>query len=297
MNTIAKLFATRAFEALDRRFDAHRWMDRIRNHSDGGIFWNASAGFDLSPAIHAWRGALPEVVGATGPAFFYVMSDYGRGKIQAMGRLAKFAPPADPTTLAWLSTVAPPGWQVRVSDLVALRCFDRAALERVRAEHPHVNRNATPQSVPHDEWHATLFDVEATHGGSSLRFPVLFLHVCNTIAWDELFVPARVGVQAFCATWVAGKSGSWDDLHRPGQSALLERMRRSDPALRPQVWLSTFADELAQVWPPERSVTWVAGTAPWTHPFQVDLHRCRWDLLPASDSLDPNDQRLRGFLP
>ena len=226
--------------------DMSHWENANQELPNQSFFWNAGAGFDFSPIIQSKsNGIIP----ATN--LLYLMSDYDIRKIDLIQQIyanIKDKCNFDLTENTCYSNICPEGLKISITQLIPLQIFSEEKKIELEQQRPHhFHSFMTTSVIPHQQWHASymkvyVFDI---FGICIDILPTIYFHIENLLLYEEIICHLQSNWLVFCATRVAGKSGSWDQTHS-FEGAILPTMvkKYDETGSFPLFWMGTETQEL-----------------------------------------------------
>ena len=126
--------------------------------------------------------------------------------------------------------------------------FTKEQREFIQLERPHhFHSFMTDSVIPHPQWHACYLEVDILDdfGQCIDAFQTLYFHVENLLLYETVISKLKSNWFAFCATRVAGKSGSWDQTHSFEGQLLPTIVKSFEHTLSlPYFWMGTEVNGL-----------------------------------------------------
>ena len=192
--------------------DVSNWLGAQIKSYESSFFWNGGAGFDFSPYL-----LTKHHMGRT----FYIMSEYGTQHLQNLKHVySELHLPKKEKTFDvniennWYSNILPYNMKLAIEMMVPLRFFSPDKVNQIRDDYPNFHSSVTSSSLPDDDWHGCYMSIAVFDYGEQIdQINVLYVHMENLAFYQEIISLLPSGFEVFCATRVAGKSGSWDYTH------------------------------------------------------------------------------------
>ena len=226
--------------------DNSQWESILKRDRSHVFFWNAGAGFDFSPILEAKSN---QILPLTAP--IYIMSDYDQRKISYMQEMyshIKSGKPFDVQDYSWYSNICPLRLKPVIKSIIPLQMFTKEQREFIQLERPHhFHSFMTDSVIPHPQWHACYLEVDILDdfGQYIDAFQTIYFHVENLLLYETVISKLKSNWFAFCATRVAGKSGSWDQTHSFEGQILPTIVKSFEHTLSfPYFWMGTEVNGL-----------------------------------------------------
>ncbi|MBU0552860.1 hypothetical protein KKB55_09140 [Myxococcota bacterium] len=228
--------------------DADDWLAvKRRLSSPRPVFWYGGSGFDFHPLIGLRTQGFPyQMTKACGFEFLYLMSDYGHHHRQNIKQLYDHLENLYPTHLPWLSEIVPPGADLSVEEIILLRHRNL----RPTMVYGSVRRSEDKDREEYPLMEFAYLEVCISWGMFNICHPVLFAFVENLDLWEMVITRYGIPVTAFCSIRVAGKSGSWVDVHDP-KAKFMQSIAHSAHPGKPQFWVTDRTYALKPIWDPQ----------------------------------------------